>query len=151
MVMNIIWKKIKNSRLNYIISEILPEPESEILEQFLNNNTNLYSSQFPYEPIYGYALETFKPKEAGSVYKVSNNYYNFTNPNSLLFFNNNYQQFTGFSIEQKDDLDNFLSFKKVNWKLPKIFYIANYISLYLYIVVIFLILIICLFNIFLKK
>ena len=115
----------------------MPEPESEILEQFLNNNTNLYSSQFPYEPIYGYALETFKPKEAGSVYKVSNNYYNFTIPNSLLFFNNNYQQFTGFSIEQKDDLDNFLSFKKVNWKLPKIFYIANYISLYLYIVVIF--------------
>lgn len=143
-----VWKKIKNSKLNYVVSKISPESESKILEQFLGNNIDLYSSQFPYEPIYGYGLETFKPKEAGSVYKINSNYYNFTHPNSLLFFNYDYPQFTGFSIEQKEDLDKFLSFKKVYWKLPKIFYIANNISLYSHIIIIFLILIICLFDIF---
>ena len=144
-----IWNKINNlgSNNNYKITEISEEGESKILNQFLSNDYNLHSSRFPYEPIYGYELETFKSKEEGSIYKVSNNYYNFTYPNSLIFFDDNYKQFTGFSLEQKDDLDKFASFKKVDWKLPKIFYIANDISLYSHIIVISLLFIIAISNI----
>ncbi len=144
-----IWNKINNlgSNNNYKITEISEEGESKILNQFLSNDYNLHSSRFPYEPIYGYELETFKSKEEGSIYKVSNNYYNFTYPNSLIFFDDNYKQFTGFSLEQKDDLDKFASFKKVDWKLPKIFYIANDVSLYSHIIVISLLFIIAISNI----
>lgn len=144
-----VWNKINQlgSNNNYKITEILEGAESKILNQFLSNDYNLYSSKYPYEPIYGYELETFKSKEEGSIYKVSNNYYNFTYPNSLIFFDDNYKQFTGFSLEQKDDLEKFASFKKVDWKLPKIFYIANDISLYSHIIVISLLFIIAISNI----
>ena len=79
----------------------------------------LNSSRFPYEPIYGYFLKAFNTKESGSPYKIIDGKYNFTHPNSLIFFTENYPQFTGF------DLDKFLRFKKVDWKLPKIFFIAD--------------------------
>lgn len=144
-----VWNKINQlgSNNNYKITEILDRNERIIIDQFLSNDYNLYSSKYPYEPIYGYELETFKAKEEGSIYKVSNNYYNFTYPNSLIFFDDNYKQFTGFSLEQKDDLEKFASFKKVDWKLPKIFYIANDISLYSHIIVISLLFIIAISNI----
>ena len=144
-----VWNKINKlgSNNNYKITEISGENEGKIINQFLSNDCNLYSSRFPYEPIYGYNLETFKAKEEGSIYKISNNYYNFTHPNSLIFFDDNYKQFTGFSLEQKDDLEKFASFKKVDWKLPKIFYIANDVSLYSHIVVLILLFIIAVVNI----
>ena len=151
-----VWNKINKlgSNNNYKVNTILSFNEQDdnsrqkLLKQFTNNNSsNLYSSQFPYEPIYGYELETFKAKEEGSIYKVSNNYYNFTHPNSLIFFDDNYKQFTGFSLEQKEDLEKFASFKKVDWKLPKIFYIANDVSLYSHIIVLSLLLILIVFNI----
>lgn len=151
-----VWNKINElgSNNNYKINTILSFNEQDdnsrqkLLEQFTNKySSNLYSSQFPYEPIYGYWLETFKPKYEGSIYQISNNYYNFTHPNSLIFFNDNYKQFTGFSIDQKDDLEKFASFKKVDWKLPKIFYIANDVSLYSHIIVISLLFIIAIYNI----
>ncbi|MEI0447028.1 hypothetical protein R4J03_08205 [Brachyspira intermedia] len=151
-----VWNKINKlgSNNSYKVDTILSfneqdnEYRQKLLEQFTNNNSsNLYSSQFPYEPIYGYVLETFKSKEEGSIYKVSNNYYNFTHPNSLIFFDDNYKQFTGFSLEQKEDLEKFASFKKVDWKLPKIFYIANDVSLYSHIIVLSLLLILIVFNI----
>ncbi|WP_157150269.1 hypothetical protein [Brachyspira sp. SAP_772] len=151
-----VWNKINNlgSNNNYKIYTILSfneqndEYRQQLLKQFISNNSiNLYSAQFPYEPIYGYRLETFKAKDEGSIYKISNNYYNFTHPNSLIFFNDEYKQFTGFSLEQKDDLDKFASFKKVDWKLPKIFYIANDVSLYSHIIVCSLLILIIIFNI----
>ena len=150
------WNKINNlgSNNSYKVNTILSFNEQDnnsrqkLLEQFINKDSfDLYSSRFPYEPIYGYELQTFKEKDEGSIYKISNNYYNFTHPNSLIFFDDNYKQFTGFSIEQKEDLDKFASFKKVDWKLPKTFYIANDVSLYSHIAVISLLLLITIFNI----
>ena len=41
---------------------------------------------------------TFKAKEEGSIYQEKDNYFNFTHPNSLLLFDENYKQFTGFKI-----------------------------------------------------
>lgn len=144
-----VWNKINDlgSNNNYKITEISEESESKILEQFLSNDYNLHSSRFPYEPIYGYGLETFEPKEEGSIYKTNDNHYNFTHPNSLIFFDDNYKQFTGFTLEQKDDLEKFASFKKVDWKLPKIFYTANDVSLYSYIVVFALLAVLIVINI----
>ena len=144
-----VWNKINKlgSNNNYKVNEISGEMETKILYQFLSNDYNLYSSRFPYEPIYGYGLETFKTKDEGSIYKISNNYYNFTHPDSLIFFNDKYKQFTGFSIEQKEDLDRFTSFKKVDWKLPKILYIANDVSLYSHIIVCSLLILLIIFNV----
>ena len=144
-----VWNKINDlgSNNNYKITEISEESESKILEQFLSNDYNLHSSRFPYEPIYGYGLETFEPKEEGSIYKTNDNHYNFTHPNSLIFFDDNYKQFTGFTLEQKDDLEKFASFKKVDWKLPKIFYTANDVSLYSHIAVCALLLVLIAINI----
>ena len=151
-----VWDKINNlgSNNHYSVDSILSFNEQDdkyrqkLLEQFISNNSsNLYSSRFPYEPIYGYVLETFEPKEEGSIYKTNDNHYNFTHPNSLIFFDDNYKQFTGFTLEQKDDLEKFASFKKVDWKLPKIFYTANDISLYSHIVVFALLAVLIVINI----
>ena len=151
-----VWNKINDfgSNNNYSVDSISSfneqdnECKQKLLEQFISNNSSkLYSSRFPYEPIYGYRLETFKPKEEGSIYKTNDNHYNFTHPNSLIFFDDNYKQFTGFTLEQKEDLEKFASFKKVDWKLPKIFYMANNISIYSHIIVFSLLLILIIFNI----
>ena len=149
-----VWKKINNlgSNNNYKVSFISNVNDYIILNQFLSND-NLYSSQYPYEPIYGYELQTFKAKEEGSIYQEKDNYFNFTHPNSLLLFDENYKQFTGFKISEKDDLIKFASFKKVNWKLPKLFTIANNISILSYIIISFILVILIILNIvlYLKK
>ena len=124
-----IWKNIKENPDKYYVENITDESDTAILETFLLESGKLNSSKFPYEPIYGYQLQTFKAKENGSPYKIIDGKYNFTHPNSLIFFTENYPQFTGFDISEKDDLDKFLTFEKVDWKLPKIFFIADMISI----------------------
>ena len=104
---------------------------------FTNNTAyELNTSRLPYESIYGYGLETFKSKEEGSPYKIVNNKYNFTDPRSLIFFNNNFPQFSGFNTNDIDKLNNFLSFKEVKWEEPKYFTLSNYISALSHIIVI---------------
>ncbi|RDU70630.1 hypothetical protein CQA66_07915 [Helicobacter aurati] len=135
------WQNVKSGNGEYKIVDIRKKSECD-LTQFAENNFMLYSSQYPYEPIYGYENYTFKAKQIGSPYDIlESNFkdssaqsqvkqYNFTHPHSLLFFNESYPQFSGFSLEEKQDLDRFLSFQEVDWKLPVIFDIANKISYY---------------------
>lgn len=138
------WREIKENYKDYYVDNIKSIPtysnDMHAIYDFLKDDKNLSSLRFPYEPIYGYELQTFTAKEEGSPYKIKDGHYNFTHPNSLMFFSNEYPQFTGFSLEEKEDLDKFLHFEKVDWKLPKIFHYADMISIYSYIIV-FLILI----------
>jgi len=133
-----VWKSIKENPDKYYVTNITGEDkydETYILEPFLRDSGKLNSSRFPYEPIYGYFLKTFKEKEAGSPYKIVDDKYNFTHPNSLIFPTSDFPQFTGFALDEKDDLDKFLRFEKVDWKLPKIFSIADMVSLVSHILV----------------
>ena len=110
----------------------------------INKNKNLLI-------IYGYGLETFKAKEEGSPYKIIDGRYNFTDPRSLIFFNDNFPQFSGFSTNDTEKLDNFLSFKEVKWEVPKYFIISNYISAFLHIIVIIILVLYLVYKIFIKK
>ena len=132
-----IFESIKYNHDKYKVNYINNNKEFYNLNDFLNEKGTfeLNSSRLPYEPIYGYGLHSFKPKEEGSPYKIVNSRYNFTDPRSLIFFNDTYPQFSGFSTNDKIALNNFLSFKKVNWNIPKIFIISNYISIISHIIV----------------
>ncbi len=146
-----VWKNIKNNYDKYEVVSInnnsteyktLYAFDTDAFKQFYDNYNNysddvyrLFSSQIPYEPIYGYSLETFKPKEVGDVKQIIDGRYNFTHPNSLLFFDENFPPFSGFAIDQEDDLDKFLHFEAVDWQLPQKFIIADKISIISYIIV----------------
>ena len=123
-----VFNSIKNNHDKYKVSYINNKLEIYNMIDFTNNSYELNTSRLPYEPIYGYSLETFKPKEEGSPYKIVDGKYNFTDPRSLIFFNDDFPQFSGFSTNDTEKLDKFLSFREVKWEVPKYFTASNYIS-----------------------
>lgn len=131
-----VFYSIKSNHNKYKVTYINNKLEISNMIDFTNNTYELNTSRLPYESIYGYGLETFKAKEEGSPYKIVNNKYNFTDPRSLIFFNNNFPQFSGFNTNDIDKLNNFLSFKEVKWEEPKYFTLSNYISALSHIIVI---------------
>ncbi|MBW5396504.1 hypothetical protein E6A48_02025, partial [Brachyspira pilosicoli] len=131
-----VFYSIKSNHNKYKVTYINNKLEIYNMIDFTNNTYELNTSRLPYESIYGYGLETFKSKDEGSPYKIVNNKYNFTDPRSLIFFNNNFQQFSGFNTNDIDKLNNFLSFKEVKWEEPKYFTVSNYISAISHIIVI---------------
>jgi hypothetical protein len=81
---------------------------------------NMASSMQPYEPIFGYYLEVFKPEyKVGNVMLVSEGYFNFTNPTGYVFpeANNSYP-FERISVDEQDKLVNFLNRRQPDWKIP---------------------------------
>ncbi|WP_300368699.1 hypothetical protein [Brachyspira sp.] len=135
---NDVFKSIKNNHDKYKVSYINNKLEIANMIDFTNGSYELNTSKLPYESIYGYKLETFKPKEEGSPYKIVNGKYNFTDPRSLIFFNKDLPQFSGFDTNDTHKLNKFLSFKEVKWEVPKYFTISNYISVISHIIVIFI-------------
>ncbi|WP_244833446.1 hypothetical protein [Brachyspira murdochii] len=133
---NDVFMAIKNNHSKYKVTYINNKSEINNMMDFTNDNYKLNTSRLPYESIYGYGLETFKAKEEGSPYKIIDGRYNFTDPRSLIFFNDDFPQFSGFSTNDTEKLDNFLSFKEVKWEVPKYFIISNYISAFSHIIVI---------------
>ncbi|MEI0561012.1 hypothetical protein R4L22_05425 [Brachyspira pilosicoli] len=132
-----VFYSIKSNHDKYKVTYINNKLEIYNMIDFTNNTAyELNTSRLPYESIYGYGLETFKAKEEGSPYEIVNNKYNFTDPRSLIFFNNNFPQFSGFNTNDIDKLNNFLSFKEVKWEEPKYFTLSNYISALSHIIVI---------------
>ena len=69
---------------------------------------------------------------------------------SLIFFNENYPQFSGFDTNDFENLNKFLSFQKVDWGTDKYFNIANYISVILHIIVLSILIIYAIYC-FIKK
>ncbi|WP_157159288.1 hypothetical protein [Brachyspira pilosicoli] len=132
-----VFYSIKSNHDKYKVTYINNKLEIYNMIDFTNNTAyELNTSRLPYESIYGYGLETFKAKEEGSPYKIVDGKYNFTDPRSLIFFNNNFPQFSGFNTNDIDKLNNFLSFKEVKWEEPKYFTLSNYISAVSHIIVI---------------
>jgi hypothetical protein len=88
------------------------------------------SSYRPYEPLFGYELENFKPAtHSGSVFDEDNGYFNMTNPVSLVFpQENNLYPFERFKVSERDKLELFLQHKQPNWRIPPIQVILNYLS-----------------------
>ena len=131
-----VFYSIKSNHNKYKVTYINNKLEIHNMIDFTNNTYELNTSRLPYESIYGYGLETFKAKEEGSPYKIVDGKYNFTDPRSLIFFNDNFPQFSGFNTNDIDKLNNFLSFKEVKWEEPKYFAVSNYISVISHIIVI---------------
>lgn len=131
-----VFYSIKSNHNKYKVTYINNKLEISNMIDFTNNTYELNTSRLPYESIYGYGLETFKAKEEGSPYKIVDGKYNFTDPRSLIFFDTNFPQFSGFNTNDIDKLNNFLSFKEVKWEEPKYFTLSNYISALSHIIVI---------------
>lgn len=145
-----VYKEIKNNHNKFKVNSINDKNEFNNMQDYLNGTYKLNSSRFPYEPIYGYFLETFKAKELGCPFKIVDNKFNFTDPRSLIFFNENYPQFSGFDTNDFENLNKFLSFQKVDWRMDKYFNIANYISVILHIIVLSILIIYAIYC-FIKK
>ena len=80
------------------------------------------SSYRPYEPLFGYSLETFHPAiHVGSVFDEENGYFNMTNPSSLVFpeINNSYP-FERIKTGERNNLERFLLRKQPSWKIPSL-------------------------------
>jgi hypothetical protein len=89
------------------------------------------SSYRPYEPLFGYSLETFNATvHIGSVFEENNGYFNMTNPVSLVFpeINNSYP-FERIKTSERGKLDVFIQRGQPGWKIPKIQKILDIISL----------------------
>ena len=89
------------------------------------------SSYRPYEPLFGYSLETFHPTiHMGSVFEEDDGYFNMTNPSSLVFpeVNNSYP-FERIKSAEREKLDTFIRHKQPSWKIPNSQRFLNVLSL----------------------
>jgi hypothetical protein len=89
------------------------------------------SSIMPYEPIFGYRLEEFKPHiHLGSVFEEDHGYFNMTNPESLVFPElNGLQPFEKFKVSERDQLQAFLERGQRQWNIPAAQRILSTVSL----------------------
>ena len=98
------------------------------------NNTQALSRHVsnlhPYDPIFGYNLEDFHPEiKAGSIWDVSDGYYNMTNPTGYVFPEiNRSRPFERIRIEDKDKLDAFAKHYQPDWKIPVYQQVLNWLS-----------------------
>lgn len=84
----------------------------------------------PYDPIFGYWLEAFKPQiHPGSVFDVTNGYFNMTNPASLTFpGQNGGKTFSLFASSDRQRLEEFTQRRQPNWHIPMLQIVFNYVS-----------------------
>lgn len=84
----------------------------------------------PYEPIFGYQLENFHPEIVpGSIWDISDGYYNMTNPSGYVFPElNGTRPFERIPISEKDKLEAFASHKQPDWKIPLYQQILDWVS-----------------------
>jgi hypothetical protein len=83
-----------------------------------------------YEPIFGYGLENFHPKIVpGSIWNVSDGYYNMTNPSGYVFPEiNGTRPFERIPIGDKDKLEDFARHKQPGWKIPFYQQVLDWVS-----------------------
>jgi len=95
-------------------------------QALLNHTSNLN----PYDPIFGYNLEYFHPKiTSGSIWSISNGYYNMTDPTGYVFpeINDNHP-FERFRVADKDTLALFAKHIQPAWKIPIYQRILDWVS-----------------------
>ena len=101
---------------------------------FLEHATNVlyYEPLFSrYDRIDGYQLEGFDARvHPGAVTEIDNDYYNMTNPASLLFpKENNLRPFERIKVGEEEQLQAFLQRRQPQWKMPTIQTLLNWVSL----------------------
>lgn len=98
-------------------------------------SSNLYLR----EPLFGYALEDFHPEiKAGSIWDVSNGYFNMTNPSGYVFPEiNQTRPFERIKIQDRENLEAFANYLQPKWKIPLYQKICNWISALTLVFVIF--------------
>jgi hypothetical protein len=84
----------------------------------------------PYYPVFGYRLENFHPEIVpGSIWYISDGYYNMTNPSGYVFPElNETRPFERIPINQKDKLEAFASHRQPDWKIPLYQQILDWVS-----------------------
>jgi hypothetical protein len=110
---------------SFEITEIgTPEGRNTGALLYRTSNLNLY------EPVFGFNLENFHPQvENGSIWKISDGYYNMTDPTGFVYpeLNNN-KPFDRFRVEDKQILELFAKHLQPNWKIPVYQRILNWMS-----------------------
>ncbi|MCJ7433001.1 MAG: hypothetical protein MUO77_05885 [Anaerolineales bacterium] len=110
---------------SFEITEI-GSPEGRNIGALLYRTSNLNL----YEPVFGFDLENFHPQvENGSIWKISDGYYNMTDPTGFIYpeLNNN-KPFDRFRVEDKQTLELFAKHLQPDWKIPVYQRILNGIS-----------------------
>jgi hypothetical protein len=100
---------------SFEITEIgTPEGKNTGALLYRTSNLNLY------EPVFGFKLEYFHPEvKVGSVWDISNGYYNMTDPTSYVFPDLNHNKpFDRFRVEDRARLELFAKHIQPNWKIP---------------------------------
>jgi hypothetical protein len=99
------------------------EGSTQALQKGLSN-LNLY------EPIFGYSLENFHPEiKAGSIWDVSDGYFNMTNPSGYVFpESNNTRPFERIRVQDREKLLAFADHYKPDWKIPVYQRVCNWLS-----------------------
>lgn len=89
------------------------------------------SSALPYEPLFGYALETFRPQfQIGDVHQVSGGAFNMTNPASLVFPElNGLHPFDRIAATEAQSLDAFIARRPPSWRVPAVVSVLNILAL----------------------
>jgi hypothetical protein len=92
----------------------------------LNHTSNLG----PYNPIFGFGREYFHPEvKPGSVWDISDGYYNMTNPTGYVFPEvNNSRPFERIRVEEKTRMADFVAHRQPNWAIPVYQQVSNWIS-----------------------
>ncbi|MBE3142662.1 MAG: hypothetical protein IMZ61_01895 [Planctomycetes bacterium] len=109
---------------NLTITGIVSDVENT--DALLLHQSNLQ----PYEPIFGYFLESFHPEIVpGSIWDISDGYYNMTNPSGYVFPEiNGTRPFERIPVGEKDKLEAFTSHKQPDWKIPLYQQILDWVS-----------------------
>lgn len=99
------------------------ESNTQALQQGLSN-LHLYN------PIFGYSLENFHPEiKVGSVWDVSDGYFNMTNPSGYVFpESNNTRPFERIRVEDREKLLAFANYYQPDWEIPMYQRVCNWIS-----------------------
>jgi hypothetical protein len=84
----------------------------------------------PYEPIFGYQLESFHPEIVpGSIWDISDGYYNMTNPSGYVFPElNGTRPFERIKVGDEENMTLFLNHHKTNWKIPVYQQVLDWVS-----------------------
>lgn len=103
---------------------------SDMGDEFVlsNGSSNLYRTD---EAIFGYYREQYTPKvHEGSIFQISDGYFNMTNPASYVFpAENNISPYERFRADQLAELDRFVNRKPFDSKISASQHVANILSL----------------------
>jgi hypothetical protein len=117
----------------FVVAQVIDSEDEEV---FLAYATNLLEYEALYsenDPVKGYNVEAFNSRvqvQPGGVTIRDGEYFNITNPASLVFpEENGLQPFERIKVDDEDELQAFVERRQPRWKLPVLQVILNWLSL----------------------